>query len=151
MDEQRAGELPVAGQPQRTPEAQAAGRPPVNPARLTLPQQIVANCLAWFCVELSLDGPNSLVVIEVLREQLPAAKPATGYIGRVVAAAETVVEAWPNRLRRADAASWNRAMMEADIAVANFLFWRAALAREALKPAPPLPDPGATPAAGALS
>lgn len=121
---------------------------PANPARLTLPQQIVANCLGWFCVELSPDGPNGEMIVGVIREHLPAARPALGYIGRVVDAAEQVVRAWPNRRGKADPYAWNRAMIEADIAMAAFLFWRASLAREALKPrsedlAPPVPEPQA--------
>lgn len=112
---------------------------PVNPARLTLPQQIVANCLAWFCVELAPEKSGAMMV-EILVEHLPAARPATGHIGRVVAAAEGVVAAWPDRGGRRDPYAWNAAMMEADISVAAFLFWRAALAQEALRPSAPVPE-----------
>lgn len=116
--------------------------PAANPIRLTLPQQIVANCLAWFCVELAPDRSGAMMA-GIMAEHLPAAKPATGHIGRVVAAAEAVVAAWPDRAGRRDPYAWNRAMMEADIAVAAFLHWRAALAQEALKPSPPVPEPQA--------
>ncbi len=144
MGERGQDGLPVAGRPARTPEAQAEGRQPLNPARLTLPQQIVANTLAWFCVDLSPEGRRAAMMIEVLREALPRARPAHGHIGRVVAAAEAAVAAWPLRADRTDPYSWNRAMMEADIAVAAFLFWRAALAREAMMPSPPIPEDTAT-------
>lgn len=114
-----------------------------NPIRLTLPQQIVANCLGWFCVELSPDGANGEMIVGVMREHLPAAHGGQGHIKRVVDAAAEVVRVWPDRRSKADPYAWNRAMIEADIAMAAFLFWRAALAREALKPSPPVPEPQA--------
>ncbi|PZQ99916.1 MAG: hypothetical protein DI533_04600 [Cereibacter sphaeroides] len=99
-------------------------------ARLSLADQALANCLGFIVAQVIRDDRTE-VAIAVMEELLPHVNRSSAHMPQICEAAGAVLSAWPMRGRTEGATNWASALMTANNAVSDFLFWRAAMASDA--------------------
>jgi hypothetical protein len=113
--------------------------PPATP-RLSLADQALANMLGFLASQRIEDGRTALA-LEALAEIAPQLRPGLPVVQRLQDAAREVLAAAPGRRKPGrGSVAWCQAMLTASAAVSEFLFWRGALAVEALRRTQSPPD-----------
>ena len=102
-----------------------------KPTRLTLAHQALANLLAFAAVKITTDDREELAISALAEVLAAATRDVPPGFQPMIEAAQLVLEAWPARLTKAGSEPWLRASFRANSALADFFFWRGAMAMDA--------------------
>jgi hypothetical protein len=106
--------------------------------KLSIADQALANALGFLACQ-RIEDDRTAIALAQLADHLPppGAVPPSGVMLPLHGAAREVLRAAPDRGGGRGSVAWCQAMLTASAAVADFLFWRASLAVDALSRSQP--------------
>jgi len=105
--------------------------------KLTLADQALANVLIFLAVQVQEDAARTDMALAELPALLPQASPEIPAMARLVHAGFGAMAAGPRRRAPEHSGTWAGARLDLCAAVADFAFWRAGLALDALRTTTP--------------